>query len=53
MAGLHYMVNNTETDEMLKINVMNISKKDLHKTLKKYKGTAWDQRTRYSKKIYK
>jgi len=41
--GLHYLVNNTETDEMLKIKVMNISKKDLHKTLKKFKGTAWDQ----------
>ncbi|MEA3640538.1 MAG: type VI secretion system contractile sheath large subunit [Lamprobacter sp.] len=41
--GLHYLVTNTETDEMLKIRVMNISKKDLHKTLKKYKGTAWDQ----------
>jgi type VI secretion system protein ImpC len=26
--GLHYLVNNTETDEMLKIRVMNISKKD-------------------------
>ncbi len=36
--GLHYLVNNTETDEMLKIRVMNISKKDLHKTLRKYKG---------------
>jgi len=41
--GLHYLVNNTETDEMLKIRVMNISKKDLNKTLKKFKGTAWDQ----------
>ena len=41
--GLHYLVNNTETDEQLKIRVMNISKKDLHKTLKKYKGAAWDQ----------
>lgn len=41
--GLHYLVNNTETDEMLKIKVMNISKKDLGKTLKKFKGTAWDQ----------
>src|SRR5215210_4351873 len=41
--GLHYLVNNTETDEMLKIRVMNISKKELGKTLKKYKGTAWDQ----------
>ncbi len=49
--GLHYLVNNTETDEMLKIRVMNISKKDLHKTLKKFKGTAWDQSPLF-KKIY-
>jgi type VI secretion system protein ImpC len=41
--GLHYLVNNTETDEMLKIRVMNVSKNDLAKTLKRYKGTAWDQ----------
>lgn len=41
--GLHYLVNNTETDEMLKIRVFNISKKELGKTLKKFKGTAWDQ----------
>jgi len=41
--GLNYLVSNTETDEMLKIRVMNISKKDLAKTLKKYKGVAWDQ----------
>ena len=41
--GLHHLVNNTETDGMLKIRVMNISKKDLHKTLKKFKGTSWDQ----------
>jgi type VI secretion system protein ImpC len=41
--GLHYLVNNTETDEMLKIRVMNVSKKDLHKTLRKFKGTNWDQ----------
>lgn len=41
--GLHYLVNNTESDEMLKIRFMSISKKDLHKTLRKFKGTAWDQ----------
>ena len=41
--GLAYMVNNTETDESLKIKVMSISKTELHKTLKKFKGTAWDQ----------
>ncbi len=41
--GLYYLVSNTETDEMLKIRVLNISKKDLGKTLKKFKGTSWDQ----------
>jgi type VI secretion system protein ImpC len=49
--GLHYLVNNTETDEMLKIRVMNISKKDLARTLKKYKGAAWDQSPLF-KKLY-
>ncbi|MGA2500351.1 MAG: type VI secretion system contractile sheath large subunit [Tepidisphaeraceae bacterium] len=49
--GLHYLVNNTETDENLKIRILNISKKDLAKTLKKYKGTAWDQSPLF-KKIY-
>jgi type VI secretion system protein ImpC len=49
--GLHHLVNNTETDEMLKIRVMNISKKELHKTLKKFKGTAWDQSPIF-KKVY-
>jgi type VI secretion system protein ImpC len=49
--GLHYLVNNTETDEMLKIKVFNISKKELAKTLKKFKGTAWDQSPIF-KKVY-
>lgn len=49
--GLHYLVNNTETDELLKIRVLNISKTDLHKTLKKFKGTAWDQSPLF-KKLY-
>lgn len=49
--GLHHLVNNTETDEMLKIRVMNISKQDLGKTLKRYKGTAWDQSPIF-KKVY-
>ena len=49
--GLHYMVNNTETDEQLKIRVMAISKQDLGKTLKRYKGTAWDQSPLF-KKLY-
>lgn len=49
--GLHYLVNNTETDEQLKIRVMNVSKQDLGKTLKRYKGTAWDQSPLF-KKVY-
>ncbi|WP_118178760.1 type VI secretion system contractile sheath large subunit [Paraburkholderia phosphatilytica] len=49
--GLHYLVNNTETDESLKIRVMNISKGELYKNLKKYKGTAWDQ-SPFFKKLY-
>ena len=49
--GLHYLVNNTETDEQLKIRVMNVSKADLGKTLKRYKGTAWDQSPLF-KKLY-
>ena len=49
--GLHHLVNNTETDEMLKIRVMNISKQDLGKTLKKFRGTAWDQSPIF-KKVY-
>jgi type VI secretion system protein ImpC len=49
--GLHYLVSNTETDEMLKIRVMNITKKDLHKTLRKYKGATWDQSPIF-KKLY-
>src|SRR5262245_52606962 len=49
--GLQYLVNNTETDEMLKIRVLNISKADVGRTLKRYKGTAWDQSPVF-KKIY-
>jgi type VI secretion system protein ImpC len=49
--GLSYLVNNTETDEKLKIRVLNLSKKDLGKTLKKFKGTAWDQSPLF-KKMY-
>ncbi len=41
--GLAHLVNNTETDETLKIRVLNVSKKELSKTLGKFKGTAWDQ----------
>jgi len=49
--GLQYMVSNTETDEQLKIRVLNISKADIAKLLKKYKGTAWEQSPLF-KKLY-
>jgi type VI secretion system protein ImpC len=49
--GLHYLVNNTETDETLKIRVLNVSKNDLKKTLKKFEGNAWDQSPIF-KKLY-
>lgn len=49
--GLNYLVNNTETDEFLKIRFMNVSKTELAKTLKRYKGVAWDQSPVF-KKIY-
>ncbi len=49
--GLHHLVNNTETDEMLKIRVINVSKKEVGNTIKKFKGTAWDQSPLF-KKLY-
>lgn len=49
--GLAYMVNNTETDQHLKIRVMDMSKAELAKTLKRYKGAAWDQSPIF-KKVY-
>lgn len=49
--GLHHLVNNTEVDEMLKIKFMPISKRDLHRTLRRHKGIGWDQSPIF-KKIY-
>lgn len=49
--GLHHLVNNTETDEMLKLRVMNIQKKEIGKVLKDYKGVSWDQSPLF-KKMY-
>ncbi|MBB3228133.1 type VI secretion system protein ImpC [Luteibacter sp. Sphag1AF] len=49
--GLHHLVTNTETDPQLKIRVMNLSKSELGHTLKRYKGTAWDQSPIF-KKVY-
>lgn len=41
--GLHYLVNNTETDQKLKIRVMNITKDQLADTLEDFEGQMWDQ----------
>ncbi|HOB00112.1 type VI secretion system contractile sheath large subunit [Casimicrobium huifangae] len=49
--GLKYLVDNSDPDEMLKIRVMNISKNDLRKTMRRYKGTGWDQSPIF-KKLY-
>ncbi|SEO84505.1 type VI secretion system protein ImpC [Luteibacter sp. UNC138MFCol5.1] len=49
--GLHHLVTSTESDTQLKIRVMNVSKSELGRTLKRYKGTAWDQSPIF-KKIY-
>jgi type VI secretion system protein ImpC len=49
--GLHHLVSNSETDEMLKIRVFNVTKVELGKTLKRYKGAAWDQSPIF-KKVY-
>jgi type VI secretion system protein ImpC len=50
-CGLHHLVSNTETDETLKIRILNISKKEVGSTIKKFKGTAWDQSPLF-KKLY-
>ena len=49
--GLHYLVHNTETDETLKIQTLNISKKELGRNLQRHKGILWDQSPIF-KKIY-
>ncbi len=47
--GLHYLVNQSETGDQLKIRVMSVSKKDLLKDMEK--ATEFDQSTLF-KKIY-
>ena len=49
--GLHYLVNNTETDQKLKIRVMNMKKEELADHLEDYEGQMWDQSPIF-KKIY-
>jgi type VI secretion system protein ImpC len=49
--GLHHMVANSETSDMLKIKVFNVSKSELVKTFKGKSVAGWDQ-TDIFKKIY-
>jgi len=49
--GLHFLVRRTDTDAMLKIRVINIGKRELARTLRKFRGTAWDQSPVF-RKIY-
>jgi len=49
--GLHHLVSRTETDSQLKIRVLNISRSELGKTLKRFEGSNWDQSPLF-KKIY-
>jgi type VI secretion system protein ImpC len=49
--GLDYLVSNTATGDRQKIRVMNISKTEIGKVIKRFKGTAWDQSPLF-KKLY-
>lgn len=49
--GLFHLISNTETDEKLKIRFMDISKNELRRTLRRYKGVSWDQSPIF-KKVY-
>src|SRR6516162_10763012 len=49
--GLKYLVFQSETDAMLKIRVMNVSKNELYQQLRKYPAAAWDQSPLF-KKVY-
>jgi type VI secretion system protein ImpC len=49
--GLQHLVTTTETDELLKIKVMHVTKGELTKSLERFEGTAWDQSPLF-KKIY-
>lgn len=49
--GLDHLVRNTETDKDLKIRVLNITQRELHRELSNKAGTNWDQSAIF-KKIY-
>ena len=49
--GLNHLVTNTESDDLLKIKVLPITKKEIARDIKRYKGVAWDQSPLF-KRIY-
>src|SRR6201997_1353488 len=49
--GLAYLVFQSETDAMLKIRVMDVSKNELYRHLRQYPNAAWDQSAMF-KKVY-
>ena len=49
--GLAYLVFQSETDAMLKIRVMDVSKSELYRHLRQYPNAAWDQSAMF-KKVY-
>lgn len=49
--GLAYLIFQSETDAMLKVRVMNVSKTELYRHLRQYPNAAWDQSPLF-KKIY-
>ncbi len=49
--GLHFLVRAVQSDSMLKIRLFDISQRELGRTLRKFRGTAWDHSPIF-KKIY-
>ena len=49
--GLHFLARHVEPDPMLKIRLFDISLRELGRTLRKFRGTAWDHSPIF-KKIY-
>ncbi|HEY6432513.1 MAG TPA: type VI secretion system contractile sheath large subunit [Acetobacteraceae bacterium] len=41
--GVHFLVGLSQTDALFKIKLLDISKRELVRTLRKFRGTAWDQ----------
>src|SRR5499425_541076 len=47
--GLAYLIFQSETDAMLKIRVMNVSKSELYRHLRQFPNAAWDQSALFKK----